>query len=259
MIRRHKKNHNGEDHIDETWLIPYADLLTLLLALFIMLFASSSIDAVKFKQLADSLNSSINGGTGMMDYPSPIPKEQNQSLNKEDAKNENNKKPELEDQKLTELQTKINNYINEKKLNNEIKAELNEDGLLITILNGALFDEGKADIKIDKQYIIREISNLLVSESERKIIIAGHTDNTPIQNSSFDSNWDLSGIRSVNFLSILLENNKLNPDRFSVQGFGEYKPIETNSTVEGRAKNRRVELLIVANNYVLTNIRRRTV
>jgi chemotaxis protein MotB len=249
MIRK-KKHLNKEEHIDETWLIPYADLLTLLLALFIVLFASSSIDAEKFKQLAESFNSSFNSGTGLMDYPSPIPKEQSQSLNKEDARNKTNENPNFDENdraELADLQFKMNDYINDNQLDNQIKTELTDEGLLLTILNGTTFDQGKAEIKLAKRDLVRDISDLLVSGVQRKIIVAGHTDNTPIHNSSFDSNWDLSGLRAVNFLTILLENKELDPSNFSAQGFGEYKPIDTNNTPEGRAENRRVEILILSN------------
>ena len=95
--------------------------------------------------------------------------------------------------------------------------------------------------------LAREISELLVMNPPRNIIVSGHTDNVPIRNSQFDSNWHLSVMRAVNFMKILLENDDLDPRSFSAKGFGEFEPIASNATAEGRMKNRRVEILILPN------------
>lgn len=78
----------------------------------------------------------------------------------------------------------------------------------------------------------------------RSIIISGHTDNVPIRNAGFQSNWELSVMRAINFMKVILENNRLNPSMFSAKGFGEFKPVASNDTEEGKKKNRRVEILI---------------
>lgn len=253
-----KKKHHHEDHVDESWLIPYADLLTLLLALFIVLFASSSVDAQKFQQMAQAFNSAFNGGTGMMDFPAPLPEDQPQSANKEDDKNEENENPDLdareqaellEKAELAELQKKINTYIQEKGLANRLETRLTDEGLLITILNDVFFDSGKAEVRIGDQNLAKEISDLLVTKPPRNVVISGHTDDVPISTAQYESNWHLSVMRAVNFMKVLLENKELDPRRFSAKGFGEYQPVATNDTSDGRAKNRRVELLILPNEY----------
>ncbi|MFZ3589555.1 flagellar motor protein MotB [Bacillus sp. DJP31] len=245
-----KKKHHHEEHIDETWLIPYADLLTLLLALFIVLFAASSVDAQKFQQIAKSMSSAMSGGTGIMDFPSPLPEEQPQSANVEDAKNEQNENPDFEQQEkieLEELQKRINTKIEAKNLNTKLKTVLTDEGLLITVLDDVLFDPGKAIVRIKDQTLAMEISELLVSDPPRNIVISGHTDNVPISNPQFDSNWHLSVMRAVNFMKIVLENEKLDVRKLSAKGFGEFQPIDTNDTPEGRGKNRRVEVLVLPN------------
>src|SRR5690606_38879911 len=93
--------------------------------------------------------------------------------------------------------------------------------------------------------LAREISGLLEINPPKMIIISGHTDNVPIHNEEFASNWELSVMRAVNFMKILLENERLDPRWFSVKGYGEYQPIADNGTPEGRERNRRVEILIV--------------
>jgi chemotaxis protein MotB len=231
-----KKKHHDENHIDETWLIPYADLLTLLLALFIVLFASSQIDAQKFQQIARSFNSALTGGTGVLEFQKPLEEELEQ------PPGGNNERKELQ-----QVQGKINQYIQQENLTGQLKTTLTEEGLLVTILNDVLFDSGSAEVRPQDRKLAKEISELLVMNPPRSIIISGHTDNVPINNSQFSSNWELSVMRAVNFMKLLLENKQLDPRWFSAKGYGEYKPVSSNSTEEGRKKNRRVEILILPN------------
>lgn len=241
----------GEEYkSDETWLIPYADMLTLLLALFIILFASSSIDAQKFEQIIHSMQAAFQGqgtaapppgegdsGGGVADMEEIIPPPPEQDKGEQEQ--------ELED--LRELQRKINTYIKQNNLQLSLKTELTEGGLVITILDHALFDTGSARVKPESEKLAREISNLLVMDPPRHVEIVGHTDNVPIYNEHFRSNWDLSAMRAINFLNIILENDKLDPTYFSFRGHGEYQPVATNDTEEGRQQNRRVEVKILPN------------
>ncbi|WP_299092922.1 flagellar motor protein MotB [uncultured Metabacillus sp.] len=248
-MARRKKHKHDEDHVDESWLVPYADLLTLVLALFIVLFAMSSVDAQKFQQIAKAFNSTFAGGTGVLDYPSPTTSDEMEQLNIQDkqltkeAAEEAQK--QLEQEKLKEVQEKINAYIKENMLETKLKTTLTDEGLLITILNDIFFDSGKAEIREKDKKLAMEISELLVMNPPRNIIVSGHTDNVPINTSDYDSNWHLSVMRAVNFMKLLIENEKLDPKAFSAKGFGEYKPVATNDTKEGRQKNRRVEVLIL--------------
>lgn len=110
-----------------------------------------------------------------------------------------------------------------------------------------MFDSGRADVREEDIAVAKEISDLLVTDPPHNVIISGHTDNVPIRNSNFSSNWELSVMRAVNFMKIILENEQLDPRMFSAKGFGEFQPIASNDTEEGKAKNRRVEVLILPN------------
>ncbi|MED4452491.1 flagellar motor protein MotB [Metabacillus fastidiosus] len=248
MAKKQRKKHH-EEHIDESWLIPYADLLTLLLALFIVLFSMSSLDAQKFQQLARAFNSEFSGGTGVLEFPSPTPNQKMEQLNKQEKeeKEEEKKLDAKEQEELKEVQQKINEYITNNNLNADLKTTLTDEGLLVTILNDIFFDSGKSFVRKKDEQLAREISELLVMNPPRNIIISGHTDNVPISNSEFDSNWELSVMRAVNFMKIVMENDKLNSEHFSAKGFGEFKPVASNDTEAGRQKNRRVEVLILPN------------
>ena len=240
LARKHKK-HRHEEHIDESWLIPYADLLTLLLALFIVLFASSTVDVQKLENLSVVFNEIFDGGMGVMENPSPAP------LPIPEAPNESDQESSafIEDQKsLEEIQKRVDEYIAVNELESQLATELTDEGLLLTIRDSVLFDPGSANIKTEYSQIAAEIATLLEFDPPRSIIVTGHTDNIPMNTSEFASNWELSVMRAVNFLKMVVENPDLNPLLFSAKGYGEFKPIASNDTAEGRAQNRRVEVLI---------------
>ncbi|WP_227937077.1 flagellar motor protein MotB [Alkalihalobacillus deserti] len=237
---RRKKYH--EEHIDETWLIPYADMLTLLLALFIVLFAVSSVDAEKYQQLMVTFNDSFQGGSGVMEHPMPDMTPTPEETEERDLKSK-------EHNDLKELQEEIDQYIAKNNLSSDLETKLTEDGLLLTILDNALFHSGSAEVKSDAVRLAETISNMLITDPARKIVVAGHTDNRQISNMNFESNWDLSAQRALNFMKILLENEELDPRNLSATGHGEYQPIATNETEEGRERNRRVEVLILPNYF----------
>lgn len=241
-----KRHKHEEEHIDESWLIPYADLLTLLLALFIVLFAMSSVDIVKFRTLADSLNSALNGSTGVLKYPDMVKNTNPNSVPKVVVDNAKDDKQahNLEIEELKKLQEKMNAYIKQKSLDAKLKTKLSDEGLLVVILDDALFDSGSAVIRENAKQLAFEMSTMLATDPPREIVISGHTDNVPIHNAKYESNWELSVIRAVHFMKIILKNPSLDPKLLSAKGYGEQQPVASNNTKEGRAKNRRVEVLI---------------
>lgn len=248
--------------MDETWLVPYSDLLTLLLALFIVMYAMSSVNAQKFQLLSKAFNEVFTGGTGLLNYQSPTPQGavdapdvRQKDKKKEEYQAENpskviqNQLSQLAKQKdmeeLKALQDKVNSYITRNNLTDKLQTSLTTEGLLVTIRDNVLFDSGSAEVRPVDIKTAYQISDLLVMNPPRNIIISGHTDNVPIKNSQYGSNWELSVMRAVNFMKVVLQNSKLDPRWFSAKGYGEYQPVASNSTPEGRARNRRVEILIL--------------
>ncbi len=249
MSKRKKRAHH-EDHVDESWLIPYADILTLLLALFIVLFSMSSIDARKFNAMSQAFNQALSSGTGIFEYPSPVPTDEANNLDdakgKEKVEQSQEVKEKIEKLELENIQKKVNTYIEDKALTEKLSTSLTDEGLLLTIRDNVLFPSGSADVRQEDIKTANEISELLVMNPPRNIIISGHTDNVPIRNPQFESNWELSVMRAINFMKIILNNNhKLDPALFSAKGYGEFQPVASNDTAEGKAKNRRVEILIL--------------
>ncbi|MBP2241882.1 chemotaxis protein MotB [Cytobacillus eiseniae] len=254
MSRRKKKKHD-EGHVDESWLLPYSDLLTLLLALFIVLFASSSVDAVKFQAISKAFNSALTGGTGVFEFQSPMPEGQ-KNADIEDAEETEEKDEnapnisedmlsEVDKEELKAIQNKVNAYIEENELSGRLDTLLTGEGLMVSIRDNVLFASGSADVRTNDINIANEIAELLIMDPPRNIIISGHTDNVPIGNAPFDSNWELSVMRAINFMKIILKNDELDPRMFSAKGFGEFQPVASNDNSAGKAKNRRVEILIL--------------
>lgn len=264
MSKRRRRKKEEENNLAESWLIPYSDILTLLLALFVILFAMSSVDAQKFNMLSRAFNEMFTGGTGLLSYTSTIPtgngdmksitnKNMNQSQAQQAQQAQTETEKELQEkadaykkdqEELNALQVKVNAYIQNNSLTDKLQTSLTSEGLLVTIRDNVLFDSGSADVRSQDIPIAQQIASLLVMDPPRNIIISGHTDNVPIKNSKYASNWELSVMRAVNFMKIILQNNSLDPKWFSAKGFGEYQPVASNDTPEGRAKNRRVEILI---------------
>lgn len=238
-MARKKRHEQHEEHIDETWLVPYADILTLLLALFIVLFAVSQTDQKKVTEMAQAFSAAFHpGGPSIFDKAGQ--KENQTTTLPMDNANQNYVR---ENQQLLDTQKEMDDYIEKNGLQEDLSTVLTEEGLLIRIKEKALFPSGSADLIAASQSLGRPIAGLLETVTQR-IVISGHTDNMPISNSQFPSNWDLSTARSLNFMKFILVQGKLEPARFSTVGYGEYRPAADNKTEQGRAQNRRVEVLI---------------
>ncbi len=231
--------------MSESWLLPYSDLLTLLLALFIVLYAMSSVDSNKFNELSDAFNMAFEGETEAGKNNSPMPAESltDTLRDKGDEKEEDYTDAEIGE--LSYIQQKMNTYIAKNELAEKLDTSLTDEGLLLTIRDHVLFDSGVAEVRERDEYVAREIASLLVMEAPRNIMVSGHTDNVAIRNADYESNWELSVMRAVNFTKLLQESGKLDPALFSVKGLGDYKPVAKNETDAGKARNRRVEILIL--------------
>jgi len=254
-MRKKRKEHH-EEHADETWLVPYSDILTLLLALFIVLFASAQVDTRKFDQLKASFNIAFSGSPALLDSPKP-PQPENGSqappvpylpvVMENVGATQEKKAYNQETAQLVDTKKKLDKYIADNGLGNDLVTLLTDDGLMVRIKDTALFPSGSATLRPESRRFGEQISKLL-SPLTQKVTVSGHTDIMPINSAEFPSNWELSSRRGVNFMRFLLAQDAgLKPERFSATGYGEYRPIANNNTEEGRAANRRVEILIQRN------------
>ena len=241
-MARKKRGKKHEEEASEAWLLPYSDLMTLLLALFIALFAISQTDQTKLVQLAQAFTAAFNmGGPSFFDQAGPMASPQRQILNDEDLGNQAYLQ---ENQTLQDLQAQLDAYIQQNSLEDQLSTQLEEEGLMIRIKEKALFPSGSAELVAESQRIGPVVAGLLAAIPER-VLISGHTDTDPISTPQFPSNWELSSVRAMTFMKYLLSiNSNLNPARFSAIGYGEYRPIVMNDTPEHKQQNRRVEILI---------------
>lgn len=241
-MARKKRHKPEEEHASEAWLLPYSDLLTLLLALFIVLFAVSQTDQEKVEEMSRAFSAAFNvGGPSVFDQAGP--NSTRTSGEPEDPRTAE-KKYMQENQQLEEIKRTLDRYIEAQGLGNELSTAMTDEGLMIRIKEQALFSSGSAELGGDSKEIGPVIAGLLSTISQN-VVVSGHTDNVPIANAKFPSNWELSSQRALNFMKyILAQNDSLQPARFSAVGRSEYRPVADNGTADGRSKNRRVEVLI---------------
>lgn len=258
MSKKRKKT-NEEEKMDDSWLLPYADMLTLLLALFIVLFAMSETDSRKFERLAEVFQAEFMAGSGIIDDGETIIPEETDDLIEDDEtgkdKDHDEEKESTEEgiqeyEKLLALKERIEEYIALNSLTDTLGTKLTGEGLLITVRTDVTFDSGSAKVKPQGIEIAEEIANFILTDPPHEIVVNGHADDRAINTREFASNWELSSMRAVQFLYLLLEFSDLEPKWFSARGYGEYQPMVPNTSEENRAVNRRVEVLILPNHDI---------
>ncbi len=231
---------NEESSGAPEWMVTYGDLVTLLMCFFVLLFAFSEIDAQKFEAVMQSFQGSagvLSGGTTLSDSPLVFT-----------GMPETNTTDETSDsQVLDDLKKEIEGQLADANIELEITAEVINRGLLIRFPDNALFDSGKAVLKDPARDALEVIGNILLDEpfTERVISVEGHTDNVPMRSAEFPSNWELSTTRATNVIRYFLDEVGIEPKRLSASGYGEYYPIATNETAEGRSQNRRVDIVVM--------------
>lgn len=239
-----------EEHVDESWLIPYADLLTLLLALFIVLFASSNVDKEKYNAMAQALAVEF-GGAGIFDGVTSTDLSNSiQVIIPTDETGDTDTEPEgdAEYQSLKQLQDELESYFSDEGINTQISTQIDERGLVVSLNDSVLFNSGSADINEQYMQVLVKTGEI-INKLDNYIRVEGHTDNVPIHGGKFDSNWELSSVRATTVVKLFVTSSGISPDKLSAVGYGEYKPVDSNDTPEGRAKNRRVDIIILSSKY----------
>lgn len=226
MKDERKKRKSEQNENLERWLITYADLITLLLAFFIMMYAISRQDQNKHVEISGYLRSIFLSGSeigpGLLggSYKDPL--------------------DSLKIELLREIQE-----LNISRGIGQISITREERGVVIRILDRAFFEEGKADLKDEAKMALKALSPVL-KRIPNRIAVEGHTDNVPINNSEFKSNWELSVKRATEVVRYLIEEEGISPKRLSASGYAEYRPIAPNDSPHGRALNRRIEITILS-------------
>jgi len=246
-----------EKHVNhERWLVSYADFITLLFAVFVVLYAMSQSDKKKVEEVMASIQQSF----GMVQSGAPSPK-----MNVLPSSQMNiapSVKPEIaivpgsksvrgqmktraDEKDFRQIKSSIEAYLVKQGAQNKVSLTITRRGLIVSLKEAGFFDSGQAQIKPSAYELINTIAEVM-SQYNNPLRLEGHTDNMPISSSQFPSNWELSTARAVNGLKYLIKNFDVDPEKISATGYGEFRPLADNATPEGRAKNRRVDLVMLS-------------
>jgi chemotaxis protein MotB len=235
---RSKNNKDDKLH-SPAWMVTYGDMMTLLLVFFVLLYSFSVMDLDKFQGFISALQSRL----GVLDGGTTISED---SLVSKGSMGE--KFNPATQQVYAKVMGEMNQFINEQGLKDMVSMEITKRGLVIRFTGQILYELGKADIKPGGEKILDKSASI-IKDINNEIMVEGHTDNLPIDNDEFPSNWELSTARATNVIRYLIAEKGLNPSRISAAGFSEYRPLYPNDTIEHRAKNRRIEIVILNSIY----------
>jgi len=216
------------------WVVTFGDLMSLLMCFFVLLLSFSEMDRKKYKMVSGSMKNAFGIQRKKPVFESPkgskmVAKEFDQAI------------------LLTKIEEVVKPIIKElegdyQELKGFVEVESGENQLTIRMMGEATFDTGKADLRSEFLPLLLKIGEIL-GKTKAEIIIAGHTDDVPLSGGPFGSNLGLSMARAGAVAEFLLSKNTIDPRRLSTMGFGEYRPLTSNDTAEGRRKNRRVEII----------------
>ena len=222
-----KRRRKGEpDTGSGGWLTTFSDLMSLLLTFFILLFSMSTVDTSKFTSVTSSIQSVLGGRSGETSI----------------FEGESGQMPILSGGQQ-EILDQVNEFVSEQGLEETLTVTADERGIYVDVNEAILFESGSADIKASGVRVLQQLQGLL-EDYDNDIVVEGHTDNVPTSR-TYPTNWELSTARAVSVARYLIEIEGINPTRVSATGFSEYRPIAPNDSAENRAKNRRVNILIV--------------
>jgi len=217
------------------WAVTFGDLMSLLMCFFVLLLSFSEIDRNKYRVVSGSVKNAFGIQRKKPVFESPkgskmIAREFDQAII------------------LTKIEKVVKEIINElegeyEELKGLVEVESVENQLTIRMMGEATFDTGRADLRSEFIPLLRKIGEVL-GKTKAEIIIAGHTDNVPLSSGPFGSNLGLSMARAGSVAEFLLSKKNIDPRKLSTMGFGEYRPLASNDTAEGRRKNRRVEIIV---------------
>ncbi len=230
-----KRKSDDERENLERWLITYADLITLLLAFFIMMYTFSKQNTQTHQEVAERLKAIFKGGSSVVKEGGATgPKEINGSPGSAGAGRE------IE----AELERQITAMADANNEGHKISVFRDERGIVIRIMDRAFFDEGRAELKETAKSALRKIVPIL-EKCNNQVRIEGHTDDVPINTAEFRSNWELSTRRATEVVRHLIEKYGFLPHRISASGYAEYRPVAANDTQQNRALNRRIEIILL--------------
>ena len=248
-----RKNHHHEEHENhERWLVSYADFITLLFAFFVVMYATSNNDQAKQKSFEKSVRTNLNlaisgggtdagAGTGGAQEGSVGGETSGETLIQLDGFPQRGTPNETQQYLERMVDQKLDSHEKEKI------QEFRHDalGVRIALASSQFFLPGGVKIRTSSLRALDKIADLL-KETNKKIIIEGHTDNIPVaSNNLYESNWELASLRATSIVRYLVKYHHIDPKRISATSYAETRPLKSNDSVEGRSQNRRIEIYLV--------------
>jgi chemotaxis protein MotB len=262
---RRRRGHAGEHENEERWLLTYADMITLLMALFMVLFSISSVNISKYKSLQQSLKDAFSGkvltggksiaNSGSDSSTKPVSTATTSITPQISAKSEQAAKAAEEAKTTKEFQKikkQIDAYAKQHGFATQVETTITRRGLVVRLLTDkVLFDTGKADLKPQAVPLLSGVGHAINIDKTHPIMVEGHTDSVPISGSQFPTNWELSTARASVVVRFLI---RVGIDRFRLgaAGYANLYPVASNATEAGRSKNRRVEIVLLRQNQSIT-------
>ena len=226
---KHKAAHEEEHENAERYLITYADLITLLLGLFIILYVSADQDTKKFRKMMEAMNAAF-GGSASTGAP---------GMGAGPGGDKFNPKSSHDDPA-----TKAGKEVAKQAGTPGVKVIHDERGIVIQLQDSLFFESGSAAFTESANTVLAKVGPIL-EKTHQPIRVEGHADDRPISTPQFHSNWHLSAARALAVAEILLRTGKIPPSRLQIAGYGDTRPVAPNTTEEGRRKNRRVEIVLL--------------
>ncbi len=233
-MMRAKEEHDHENH--ERWLVSYADFITLLFAFFVVMFASSQVDKKKVQGIAAAFSSYIKNGEV---HEQGVELNGGQSAVAEKAET-------LSQRELGSVKASLERELAKEIAANKLALSIEPRGLVLSLRESALFPPGRDTFSSEGLPMLAKVATAIQKLPGQPVRLEGHTDNVPIETPQFPSNWELSAARATALLELLSAKFQIEPGRLAVAGYGEYHPVADNRTPEGRAHNRRVDLVILS-------------
>ncbi len=236
-----KKSGDGERPGAPRWMVTFADLMSLLFALFVLLLSFSEVNSDKFKKNAGPLSQAFH--SIVPKEPEPVDAETSKSQDQEaDGAGSSGSSFDIDAWKgeiMYNLRTGLATELEEES----VEVEERDQEIVIRFPEKTAFASGSAELKREITSALARVAQIL-GRTDGRVGVAGHTDDVPIKTARFRSNWELSSSRAVSVVHYLLTERELDKKRVSAQGFADVQPLESNDTPEGRARNRRVEVTI---------------
>jgi chemotaxis protein MotB len=252
-VARKKEPEKAANH--ERWLVSYADFITLLFAVFVTLYAMSQTDKQKVEQVAASYRTAfgvtVGASSGKPQFipksdmmPIPSMKAQLKNPEKPKTKGDGSVKTQATKKDFKEMLVTLEKFLIDKKADDKVNIEVTKRGLVISLSEAGFFDSGSATVRPASYELLAKIAEVLLPYGN-PISFEGHTDNIPMRSAMFQSNWELSTARATNLAHYFMDRHNFTPEKVSVTGYGEYRPVADNGTEEGRKQNRRVDVVLV--------------